>query len=163
MDILDINENQNENNEETNIFTDGELIMTESIDKETGKKTIMSGGYRVDSHFLNNGIPIMSTLNSNDTNELIGGGKSTKYETLAVPAGIYFINQKIPKYSERLNTTFENRKVIDENIFDKLFEYAEYGKKKLISNAIEQKAKKNTKKKKHNSINKKTRKAHIKK
>lgn len=138
MDILDA---EYDANEDTNVFTEGELILTEKIDKETGKKTIMSGGYKVDSHFLNNGIPLMTTSakDVSPSEHLFGGGNEMKYDTLAVPAGIYFINQKIPKYTENNSfDRFENRKVIDEDIFDKLFANAENSKrtkqKKLTRN-----------------------------
>jgi hypothetical protein len=90
---------------------------------------IMSGGYSIESHLLQNGISPMKTLNFNQN-----GGKEDKissgFENIAVPAGLYFITQPTHiKYKEQKNYDKEHIPLSDD-IYDKLYEMIEYDEKK---------------------------------
>ena len=100
---------------------------------------IMSGGYDVESHMLQNGISPMRTLNF-EQNEQNGGKekkekKETKisngFENLAVPAGLYYISQPQSKgnYKEQ-NSYNKEHTALPDDIFDKLYEMIEYADKK---------------------------------
>jgi hypothetical protein len=110
---------------------------------------IMSGGYNVESHMLQNGISPMKTLNLDQH-----GGKDNKvsssFENMAVPAGLYYITQPNHKKKEQMNYKKEHVALSDD-IFDKLYEMIEYDDKKKrktrkhISKNIEMSPKKNKK------------------
>ena len=92
---------------------------------------IMSGGYNVESHMLQKGIPPMQTFNLSQN-----GGKDDKvysgFENLAIPAGLYYITQpgsKKHKYTDQQNYNKEHVPLSDD-IFDKLFEMIEYDDKR---------------------------------
>jgi len=90
---------------------------------------IMSGGYNVESHMLQQGISPMQTLNMDQT----AGGKSNKvsnsFENLAVPAGLYFITQKNNKKKEQTNYN-KDHEALSDDIFDKLYDMIKYDDKK---------------------------------
>lgn len=120
-------------------FSENDLIFYKENDQ------IKSGGYSVQSAFLNNNISPMTTFNILST----GGGEkiSTPFENLAVPAGLFFINQKVPKTYMAGDEHWKNRETISDDIYDKLF------------NLIKMDDKKKRKTRKHaSSKNKKTRK-----
>jgi hypothetical protein len=120
-------------------FSANDLIFYKENDQ------IKSGGYSVHSALLNSDIPPMTTLNILST----GGGEkiSTPFENLAVPAGLFFINQKVPKTYTNTEEHWKPREVISDDIYDKLF------------NLIQMDDKKKRKTRKHGlSKNKKTRK-----
>jgi hypothetical protein len=98
-----------------------EFVFTQSLD-EDGNKTIISGGYKINSFFLQSDQPIMSTITNNDKiyeDIQDGGKKTTSLEDLAVPAGLFYINQKVPK--QKSNTNYENNhNILPEDIYDKL-------------------------------------------
>jgi hypothetical protein len=164
MNILE--DNYNKDND-ISIFSGDELVITKKINPETKEEIFIGGGYTVQSHFLKNNIPIMTSLNNlediiknkdddenNDENNdeddnLQTAGKTRKntYEYLAVPAGIYMINQKIPKYniSEKYR---QKNSTISDDIYDKLFEYIQH----------DNKSKRKTRKQRSNINIKKTRK-----
>jgi hypothetical protein len=92
---------------------------------------IMSGGYNVESHMLQNGISPMQTFNLSQN-----GGKDDKvssvFENLAIPAGLYYItqpNSKNNKYKDQKTYNKEHVPLSDD-IFDKLFEMIEYDDKR---------------------------------
>ena len=87
-----MSETNNYDNEE--IFEGGDFVFTKANDPETGGSIIVGGGYKVKSFFLQGGIPAMTTLNKPDQN---GGKVSSPFENLAVPAGLFYINQRVPK------------------------------------------------------------------
>ena len=71
-----------------------------------GNDIIMSGGYSVDSYLLKNGLSPMQTNTRLESNSQLGGDKqgegkqvSSIFENLAVPAGLFFLNQK-PSHGE---------------------------------------------------------------
>ena len=76
------------------LFGGNDFVFTRAMDPETGEYNIVGGGYTVNSALLSLGIPIMETLNLN--NNLQTGGKvSSPFENLAVPAGLFYVNQQI--------------------------------------------------------------------
>ena len=96
-------------------YTDGE---------ETNKK-IMSGGYSVDSYLLQQGISPMQTLNNTlegggrSINHLVSKGKpSSIFENLAIPTGLFLINQKpmMDNYTCK-NKSATNHQMLPDNIF----------------------------------------------
>ena len=92
--------------------------------------TIMSGGYNVESHMLQQDMHPMKTLNFEQN-----GGKdkfSDNFHNLAVPAGLYFISQpqsKAIKEKEPMIYGGEHAPLPDD-IFDKLYEMIEYDNKR---------------------------------
>jgi len=107
----------------TTSFSENELIFYKENDQ------IKSGGYGIQSALLNNNISPMTTMNILFSS---GGGTgekvSTPFENLAVPAGLFFINQKVPKmYS---NEHWKNHEVISDDIYDKLFDLIRADNKK---------------------------------
>jgi hypothetical protein len=91
---------------------------------------IMSGGYSVESHMLQNGISPMKTLNFNQH-----GGKEDKvssgFENMAIPAGLYFITHPnhYNKFKEQHNYNNQHTPLSDD-IYDKLYEMIQYDDKK---------------------------------
>lgn len=97
-----------------------DFVFTQSTD-ENGNKTVIGGGYKINSFFLNSGEPIMNTnlfVHDND-DEQHGGKKTTSFENLAVPAGLYYVDQKVPKI--KANTHYDDdHKMLPEDIYEKL-------------------------------------------
>ena len=135
-----INQNQLPLKEE-DIFDGNEFVFTQ-IQNPDGSKSIVGGGYKVKSFFLKDNIPIMATLNESDQT---GGKVSSPFENLAVPAGLFYINQKIPKNDY---PPVSDRKMLSDDIMDKLFGLVE----------IDKKQKRKTRKYIHNIDKKKSRK-----
>jgi hypothetical protein len=95
---------------------------------EDGKQEIVGGGYKVNSFFLQEGIAPMTTYNSPDQN---GGKVSSPFENLAVPAGLFYINMRVPKYdSEKSEQIYQNHQSIPDDMVDKLFGLVEADKKR---------------------------------
>jgi hypothetical protein len=95
-----------------------------------GEPEFIGGGYKVNSFFLNAGESPMKTINNDNTQD--GGKVSTPFENLAVPAGVFFINQRIKKtntdsYSK---DRYKNHEMLPDDIFDKLFGLVEVDKKR---------------------------------
>ena len=125
-----------------------EFVFTQTTD-ENGNKIVVGGGYKIDSFFLKEGQPIMTTYNrdTDTNNENIshqnGGIKvSSPFENLAIPAGIFYVNQKVPKLSNVETHYNENHNMLPEDIYDKLLS--------LVNPSIK---KKNTRKNKKNLLN----------
>ena len=98
-----------------------------------GSDIIMSGGYSVDSYLLKNGLSPMQTINSLESgSSQLGGGKQTSsiFENSAVPAGLFFSNQK-PSYDNYGNKTkYMDHKMLSDNIFDEFMKMVEIDKHK---------------------------------
>lgn len=142
------------NYENEELFGGDDFVFTKLNDPETGKSTFIGGGYKVNSFFLQGGLPIMTTLN---TSEQTGGKVSSPFENLAVPAGLFYINQRIPKHDldiEKQIYHYEQHDAVSDDMIDKLFNLVDANKKQR------RKTKKNIKnvdKMNSNSNNKKTR------
>jgi hypothetical protein len=108
-----------------------EFVFTQTTDEE-GNKIIVGGGYKIESYFLKSGQPIMTTYNNEnelnleentfDAIQQNGGKKvSSPFENLAVPAGIFYVNQKVPKSSVDMKTHYDdNHNMLPDDIYDKL-------------------------------------------
>ena len=72
----------------------------------------------------------MTTINNDYTQD--GGKVSTPFENLAVPAGVFFINQRIKKTNtdSYSNDRYKNHEMLPDDIFDKLFGLVEVDKKR---------------------------------
>ena len=94
-----------------------DLIITKNSNNET-----ICGGFKVNNILLNSNNPALITMNSSKKplNKV-----SSLFDDLAVPAGLLFINDKMtPRYSEKTD------KIIDETLYDKLFNLASINSKK---------------------------------
>lgn len=111
------------NNEEPSL-NDEDFVFTQSVDKETGDTVIMGGGYKVESFFLKQGIPVMKQ-HTDDNQEQSGGKVSSPFESLAVPAGLFYINQKVPKNPYRNSPNnpihFKQQSFVSDDLLDKLY------------------------------------------
>ena len=108
------------------------------ITKNSNNKTIC-GGFKVNNILLNSNNPALITMNSSKKplNKV-----SSLFDDLAVPAGLLFINDKMtPRYSEKTD------RVIDETLYDKLFNLANINSKKQSKKRIKINPKKSTKNK----------------
>lgn len=107
-------------------FTDDDFIFYKD------KDTIISGGYKIDSLLLNEGISPMQTLNKLENDNQFGG-KTNKpsniFENLAVPAGLLLFNKKnMGSYSSL--TSYKENKMLPDNIFDEFMSMIEMDKRK---------------------------------
>jgi hypothetical protein len=121
-----------DNNNELELFEKDDLVFAEKNGEFIG------GGYKIAAAFLEGGMPIMTTMNNDDneteTDMLIGGKKnvsstkvSSAFENLAVPAGLFFINSRVPKANMRqLDAPYQT---ISDDIMDKLYSLVEANKK----------------------------------
>ena len=119
-------------------------------EQQGGNDIIMSGGYSVDSYLLKEGMSPLHTFNSLESGQIGGLGQkvSSIFENLAVPAGLFFNNQKPVQDMYGGARKCMDHKMLPDNIFDEFMRMIEIDKTK----------KKNRKTRKPTSIpNKKTR------
>ena len=100
--------------------------------QQGGNDIIMSGGYSVDSYLLKAGLSPIQTLNS-----LEGGGHnvndkmgSSIFENLAVPAGLFFNNQKSAQDMNGGARKCMDHQMLPDNIFDEFMRMIEIDKTK---------------------------------
>ena len=111
-----------------------DLIITKNSDNET-----ICRGFKVNNILLNSNNPALITMNSGKKplNKV-----SSLFDDLAVPAGLLFINDKMtPRYSEKTDT------IIDETLYDKLFNLARINTKKQSKRRLKINTKKSTRNK----------------
>ena len=112
--------------------------------KNNNENEFVGGGYKVESFFLNNEIAPMTTINNIDNQQ--GGKKvSSPFENLAVPAGLFFINQRTTKksYNDYNDNNANDKKkhkddfnhyrpheTASDDLMDKLFGLVEVDKKR---------------------------------
>ena len=131
-------------------FNPDELLFYK--EKKGGNDIIMSGGYSVESFLLMEGISPMQTFNSleSDNSQLGGKSASSIFQNLAVPTGLFLINQKPQEnnYGSNIKRKCMDHKMLPDNIFDEFMKMIEIDKDK----------KKNRKTRRHSNIiyNKKT-------
>jgi len=140
------NENNDKKQEHQHIFGTHEFVMTNQIN-EGGKSEFVGGGYKVESFLLNNGMSPMTTINNvsknqqqDDDNQQKGGKKvSSPFENLAVPAGLFFINQRATKKSDNYDNDkkrkdnfnhYKPHETASDDLMDKLFSLVEVDKKR---------------------------------
>jgi hypothetical protein len=111
------------------LLKDDDFVLTRKIG-ENGDVTFVGGGYTVESFLLEKDMSPMSTLNGDLKQN--GGKVSSPFENLAVPAGLFFINQKINKkmHNENDNNLYKNHETISDDVMDKLFGLANNDNKK---------------------------------
>lgn len=114
--------------EETDeIFDGGDFVFMQRTN-EDGQKEIVGGGYKINSFFLQEGISPMITHN---TNEQTGGKVSSPFENLAVPAGLFYVNMRVPKQdNDKREQLYHTHTTISDDMVDKLFGLVEADKKR---------------------------------
>jgi len=120
-----------ENLSNIDIFGGDEFVFTKNY-KPDGSTEIIGGGYKVNSFFLQDEIPAMTTLNNSVYNNSYqyGGKVSSPFENLAVPAGLFYINQKIQKKYNPLDNPYQKHEMLSDDIMNKLFGLVEVDKKR---------------------------------
>lgn len=113
---------------------DGNEFVFNRIQKPDGTTEIIGGGYKINSFFLQDDIPAITTLNDpqQDGGKVSSPKVSSPFENLAVPAGLFYINQKIPKNNVSLEDEKQIKKheMISDDIMDKLFGLVDADKKR---------------------------------
>ena len=82
---------------------------------------IMSGGFSINNMFLSGNQPALKTMNSSKFQE--GGSISSIFKDLAVPAGLFHLQQNPTKHF--LPSTFGSNEVIEDTLYDKLLKLME--------------------------------------
>jgi hypothetical protein len=119
------------------IFGAGEFVLMRRIG-DNGEPEFLGGGYKINSSLLQGEISPLTTFNDENQN---GGKVSSPFENLAVPAGLFYINQRIPKTNNDEVFQYKNHEAISDDIMDKLFGLVESNKKqkrKTRKNIIKQ-------------------------
>lgn len=109
-------------------FDEGSFVFTEN---EKGE--IVGGGYKIQSFFLQEGISPMTTYNdlTGGSSKLTGGKVSTPFENLAVPAGLFYINMRVPKNIDDANNEhYKHHTTASDEMIDKLYSLIEVDKKR---------------------------------
>lgn len=102
---------------------DDDFVYTQ-VTASDGSTEIFGGGYKVNSFFMKAGMPIMSTTANNqlETDNQSGGKKvSSPFENLAVPAGLFYVNQPTSRGDTNKSEHYIEHKMLPDDIFDKLF------------------------------------------
>lgn len=172
------NENENEYDKLFGGFGKDDFVLTQSNNGD-GTTQFVGGGYKVNSFFLQGGNPIMTTYNNNSStgyprtphssftnssstnsssthsSDQSGGKVSSPFENLAVPAGLFYINQRIPKnyLDEDIDTDtkhhyYKQHETVSDDMIDKLFGLVDADKKRKrkTKKHIEKSNKKKTRK-----------------
>lgn len=122
------NIDNDDNDLEYELFGGDDFVFTQD-----SNKNIVGGGYKVDSFFLQNQIPLMTTINGenlNDSEQTGGKHVSSPFENLAVPAGLFFINQRVQKPRVSIEEGYKPHETASDDVMDKLFAMVEMDKKK---------------------------------
>lgn len=112
----------------------------------------IGGGYKIKSTFLHEDTPIMTTYNNRSDQD--GGKVSSPFENLAVPAGLFYVNMRIPKkdIKEKSEPKYMRHETLSDDIIDKLFSMVEFDKKRKRKTRKQTHKSANTKTRKHKSI-----------
>jgi len=113
-----------DNTDDFSFFGGDEFVFTQ--DQNGG---IVGGGYKIKSSFLQGGKSIMTTLNNREQD---GGKVSSPFENLAVPAGLFYVNMRIPKkeLEREHEQNFKGHETISDDIIDKLYSLVEVDNKR---------------------------------
>lgn len=122
---------------ENNIFNKNDFVYFKNGDE------IESSGYKINTTLMSQDVPVMKTINTNNTNNQTGGSVSSIFNNLAVPTGLLLLQQKFIKHYG--DSEVSDNKIIDDDLFDKLLKMAGPTKNK-----------KNTKRKLKSKNNRKT-------
>jgi len=114
-----------EEEEFDNKFDGDEFVFT------TKGGEVVGGGYKINSFFLQGGISPMTTMNTS-TSDQAGGKVSSPFENLAVPAGLFYVNMRVPKkYVDRDSEEhYKHHETISDDMIDKLYSLVEVDKKR---------------------------------
>ena len=105
-----------------NIFDGDDFVFT------TKGGEFVGGGYKIKSFFLQGGESPMVTINTGDQ---AGGKVSSPFENLAVPAGLFYVNMRVPKKDTDKNEHYyKQHEVLSDDMVDKLFGLVEADKKR---------------------------------
>jgi hypothetical protein len=117
-------DNNDITSEEYDLFDGGEFVFTTNKEGE-----VVGGGYKIKSAFLQGGIAPMTTLNTSEQN---GGKVSSPFENLAVPAGLFYVNMRVPKkYIDKDSEEhYKPHETISDDMIDKLYALVEVDKKR---------------------------------
>jgi hypothetical protein len=101
-------------NNDNEYFSGGDFVFTQD-----GGGNIVGGGYKINSDLFK------QTLSQT-------GGKATSpFENLAVPAGLFYVNMRVPKNeSEKKTHHYQEHEMLSDDVFDKLFGLVEIDKKR---------------------------------
>ena len=106
---------------------------------------VMSGGYKLNSIFLQNGVSPMQTNNINNEKKRQKGLESDSgsekspsldkevsslFNDLVIPVGLFFNNSKMFPENKVPFKQYEEHTMLSDDIFDKLFKMVEYDSKK---------------------------------
>ena len=109
------------------LFNGGDFVFTQTTDKN-GETKIVGGGFNINSFFLQEGTSPMRTYNTSDQ---MGGKVSSSFENLAVPAGLFYVNMRVPKqHHEKKTKNYEKHTPISDDLIDKLFSLVDVDKKR---------------------------------
>ena len=98
---------------------------------------VMAGGYEIDNKIMRGGMPAISNIKK-------GGGS---LDTLAVPAGLFLLQQHATTGPSPFILTQEDASVIPDNLYDKLLSLMTTGeKKKRLTRRSKSKGKRKTRK-----------------
>jgi len=123
-------------------------------------ESVMSGGYKLNSIFLQNGVSPMQTNNlkkrnkglesepDSDSNKNLSLDKevSSLFNDLVIPVGLFLNNNKLFPENKVPFQQYKEHSMLSDDIFDKLFKMVEYDSKK---NKFSKTKKMNHKNKKH--------------
>jgi hypothetical protein len=113
--------------------------------KQNGQ--VMSAGYAINSKLLEGGIPALANY------KIQKGGS---LESLAVPAGLFLLQQSITSKTNALETIEKEPEVIGEGLYDKLLELMD---PKTSAKKKKKKQKRKTRRKSKKGSSRKTRRA----
>jgi hypothetical protein len=103
-------------------------------------ESVMSGGYKLNSIFLQNGVSPMQTNNEKrrqkgletDSEKSLSLDKevSSLFNDLVIPVGLFFNNSKLFPENKVPFREYEEHTMLSDDIFDKLFKMVEYDSRK---------------------------------
>ena len=145
------NNDTNVDNNDTNVDNDkntDEIFETDDFVMVKNGDTFIGGGFKIDSFFLKNDLSPMTTYNTEDT--MKGGKVSSPLENLAVPAGLFYVNLKVPKtyYENNEEHFYKKHDYISDELMDKLYSLANVNKKKQTRKNVSNSKHKKTRKSK---------------
>jgi hypothetical protein len=117
------NNDNNGDNDELDMFEGQDFVFT----KKDG--AFIGGGYTINSFLLKEGISPMTTLNNENQK---GGKVSSPFENLAVPAGLFYINTRVPKknHDNKYEEHYQAHTALPEDMVDRLYSLVEFDKKR---------------------------------
>lgn len=107
-----------DNDDNANKFGGGELVM-----QRGGDGNFIGGGYSINSTLLRNGAPAIYTTPHNITdpynNVLADEHVFKQFDNFVIPAGLFYINQKMPQCTH--DEKYTEHTALSDDIHDALF------------------------------------------